>query len=42
MKEQRLSDLVDSEDIPLLTEVGEGDADDIRTILEAYERRKTQ
>lgn len=38
-KEHRLSDLVDSEDIPLLTSVGD-DADDIRAVLEAYERRK--
>lgn len=39
IKERRLSDLVDSEDIPLLTSAGDDD-DDIRTILEAYERRK--
>jgi SNF2 family DNA or RNA helicase len=39
-KERRLSDLVDSEEIPLLT--GDfDDAADIRAILESYERRKT-
>jgi len=43
VKEARLSELVDADDIPLLTGVGEGDGpDDIRAILEAYERRKTQ
>ncbi len=39
IKEKRLTDLVDSEDIPLLTSVGD-DGDDIRAVLEAYERRK--
>ncbi len=38
-KEKRLIDLADSEDIPLLTSVGDDD-DDIRVVLEAYERRK--
>jgi SNF2 family DNA or RNA helicase len=43
IKEQRLADLVDADDIPLLTAVGDDDGpDDIRAILEAYERRKTQ
>lgn len=39
-KERRLTDLVDSEDIPLLT-ADLDDMDDIRAILESYERRKT-
>jgi SNF2 family DNA or RNA helicase len=42
VKEQRLADLVDAEDIPLLTAMGDAEsADDIRAILDAYERRKT-
>jgi SNF2 family DNA or RNA helicase len=42
LKERRLSDLVDSSDIPLLTSAMDGDGlDDIRAILDAYERRKT-
>lgn len=42
VKEQRLSALVDADDIPLLTASDESDFADLRTILEAYERRKTQ
>jgi hypothetical protein len=42
LKERRLADLVDSDEIPLLTAAGDADGiDDIRAILEAYERRKT-
>jgi len=41
VKERRLSELVDADEIPLLTAGGDDDADDIRAILEAYERRKT-
>lgn len=39
-KEKRLTELVDSEDIPLFT-ADIDNAEDIRAILEAYERRKT-
>lgn len=39
-KEERLAELVDSEDIPLFT-ADMDDAEDIRVILEAYEHRKT-
>jgi len=42
LKEQRLSDLVDTDDIPLLTAANDGDQADLRAILEAYERRKAQ
>jgi SNF2 family DNA or RNA helicase len=43
IKERRLADLVDSDDIPLLTDFESGDRlSDVRSILEAYERRKTQ
>ncbi|WP_426046096.1 DEAD/DEAH box helicase [Brevundimonas sp. TWP3-1-2b1] len=43
VKEQRLADLVDAEDIPLLTALGDTEStDDIRAILDAYERRKTR
>ncbi len=43
VKEQRLADLVDAEDIPLLTGLGDSEStDDIRAILDAYERRKTR
>lgn len=42
VKEARLSDLVDADDIPLLTAATDDDADDIRAILESYERRKTR
>lgn len=42
IKERRLTDLVDSDDIPLLTAASDEDGiDDIRAIFEAYERRKT-
>jgi hypothetical protein len=42
LKEQRLADLVDSDEIPLFN-LGEEDSErgeDIRAILEDYERRK--
>lgn len=42
VKEKRLSDLVDADDIPLLTAANDGDHADLRAILEAYERRKAQ
>ncbi len=43
MKEKRLTDLVDSDDIPLLTAASEEDGlDDIKSILDSYERRKTR
>jgi SNF2 family DNA or RNA helicase len=43
VKEQRLADLVDADDIPLLTGMGDAEStDDIRAILDAYERRKTR
>ncbi len=43
VKEQRLSDLVDSDDIPLLTAMGDTESThDIRAILDAYELRKTR
>ncbi|MER8942883.1 DEAD/DEAH box helicase [Mesorhizobium sp. M0915] len=43
VKEQRLADLVDAEDIPLLTAIGDTESvDDIRAILDAYELRKTR
>lgn len=42
VKEQRLSDLVDADDIPLLTAADDNDQADLRAILEAYERRKAQ
>lgn len=42
LKERRLADLVDADDIPLLTAAGEdGGREDILAILQAYERRKT-
>lgn len=41
LKERRLADLVDSQDIPLLATDTAEDADDITAIIEAYERRKT-
>lgn len=42
IKERRLADLVDADDIPLLTAVDDERYTDLRAILEAYERRKTQ
>jgi SNF2 family DNA or RNA helicase len=42
IKERRLADLVDADDIPLLTAADDEGPGDIRAILEAYERRKTQ
>lgn len=42
VKERRLADLVDKDDIPLLTAADDGDLTDLRAILEAYERRKAQ
>ncbi|HSH92818.1 MAG TPA: DEAD/DEAH box helicase, partial [Roseimicrobium sp.] len=42
IKERRLADLVDADDIPLLTAVDDERYGDLRAILEAYERRKTQ
>lgn len=42
VKERRLSDLVDKDDIPLLTAADDSDFSDLRAILESYERRKTQ
>ncbi|HVW56732.1 MAG TPA: DEAD/DEAH box helicase [Rhizobiaceae bacterium] len=41
IKERRLADLVDADDIPLLTAAEDNDLADLRAILEAYERRKT-
>jgi SNF2 family DNA or RNA helicase len=42
-KEQRLADLIDSEEIPLfgLVEDDAGFAEDIRAVIRSYERRKT-
>jgi SNF2 family DNA or RNA helicase len=42
LKERRLADLVDADDIPLLTAADDQDLGDLRAIFEAYERRKTQ
>ncbi|PZO63105.1 MAG: hypothetical protein DI498_14155 [Paracoccus denitrificans] len=42
IKERRLIDLVDSDDIPLFTAASDEDGiDDIQKVLESYERRKT-
>jgi SNF2 family DNA or RNA helicase len=42
IKERRLTDLVDSDEIPLLTAASDEDGiDDIRAVFESYERRKT-
>lgn len=42
IKERRLTDLVDSHEIPLFTAASDDDGiDDIRAIFESYERRKT-
>lgn len=42
VKERRLADLVDKDDIPLLTAADDSDLSDLRAIFEAYERRKAQ
>ncbi|MEO0464378.1 MAG: DEAD/DEAH box helicase [Pseudomonadota bacterium] len=42
IKERRLADLVDTDDIPLLTAADDSDLTDLHAILEAYERRKAQ
>ncbi|WP_374427054.1 SNF2-related protein [Paracoccus sp. (in: a-proteobacteria)] len=42
VKERRLADLVDKDDIPLLTAADDSDLSDLRAILEAYERRKAR
>lgn len=42
VKERRLSDLVDKDDIPLFTAADDSDLSDLRAIFESYERRKTQ
>lgn len=42
LKERRLADLVDKDDIPLLTAADDSDLSDLRAIFEAYERRKAQ
>ena len=42
IKERRLTELVDSDEIPLLTAASDEDGiDDIRAVFESYERRKT-
>lgn len=41
-KEQRLLELVDADDIPLMTATEDADRGDLREILEAYELRKTR
>jgi SNF2 family DNA or RNA helicase len=42
LKERRLLELVDADEIPLLTAASDEDgSEDIRAVLEAYERRKT-
>lgn len=42
VKERRLSELVDTDDIPLLTAAEDSDQADLRAILESYENRKTK
>ncbi len=42
VKERRLSELIDSDDIPLLTAAEDSEQADLRAILEAYEQRKAQ
>lgn len=39
-KERRLADLVDADDIPLMTAADDEDRGDLRAILDSYERRK--
>lgn len=42
-KEKRLTDLLESEEIPLFSALGDAEnRDDLNAILESYERRKTQ
>lgn len=41
-KEKRLADLVDADDIPLLTAAQDSDLSDLQAILNAYEQRKTK
>src|SRR3546814_4891430 len=41
VKERRLADLVDKDDIPLLTAADDSDLSDLRAIFEAYEDRKS-
>jgi SNF2 family DNA or RNA helicase len=40
VKEMRLADLVDADEIPLLTAADDEDMADLKAILESYERRK--
>ncbi|QBX99472.1 DEAD/DEAH box helicase [Rhodophyticola sp. CCM32] len=42
IKEQRLAELVDADDIPLLTAAEDNDQADLRMIFESYEHRKTK
>lgn len=42
-KEERLTDLLESEEIPLFSSLGDAESkDDLKAILDSYERRKTQ
>ena len=42
LKERRLAELVDTDDIPLLTAAEDSDQADLRAILESYENRKAK
>ena len=42
VKERRLAELVDTDDIPLLTAAEDSDQADLRAILESYENRKAK